>query len=131
MYKDGTYLRIGATTGEKHSGFIADSLIWGEYHIYLNDRGGFAIADPHDNACRFEIDVRDHTFVNIGTIFNPISLRFFTKSRDESSMVIDKNTGTVIIGKNVDTPNRQDRVFEVHGKMEVYGELWINGHRIV
>jgi hypothetical protein len=128
MYKNGSLLSIGATTGVK-SNSISESTLWGDYTQYVNG-GGFALGDAADHACRFEVDVNDHTFINIGTIFSPVSLRFYTKSIDESSMVIDKDTGAVIIGKNVKVLTNASAQLEIHGDVHIIGGLFVNGAQI-
>ncbi len=130
MFKQTSFLKIGGTTGVKSSGSLADSQIWGDYTEFLNNTGGFAIGDTANHACRFEIDRADPSIINIGAILSPVSLRFYTKSLDESSMVIDKDTGAVIIGKNVKVLTNASAQLEIHGDVHIIGHLFVNGAQI-
>ena len=124
-----SFLKIGATTGELASGTISDSLIWGDHQEYPRG-GGHCISNNAVHGCRWEVDILDHSFINFGVIFSPVSLRFYSKSRDESSMVIDKDTGAVIIGKNVKVLTNADAQLEIHGDVHIIGSLYVNGVKI-
>ena len=128
MFKQNTYLKKGSITGERYSGSISDSMIWGDNFDYPTG-GGIAVS-AGDKACRVEVDILDNSFINIGAIFSPVSLRFYAKSIDESSMVIDRTTGAVIIGKNVKVLTNADAQLEIHGNVHIIGELFVNGAAI-
>lgn len=122
-------LKIGATTGEISSGTLADSLIWGDHQEYPRG-GGHCISENGTHGCRWEVDVVDPSIINYGAIFSPVTLRFYAKSANESSIVIDKDTGAVIIGKNVKVLTNADAQVEIHGDLHIIGGLYVNGAKI-
>ena len=124
-----SFLKIGGATGVKASGTISDSLIWGDHQEYPNG-GGHCISENGTHGCRWEVDILDKSFINFGAIFSPVSLRFYSKSLDESSMVIDQTTGAVIIGNNVKVLLNSNAQLEVHGDVHIIGGLFVNGVKI-